>query len=102
MPDEPNLQLLTLAGITHRCAQETEFFFQRQDYDPRYCFELFRRAIVDHNQHAWELVYTQYRSLMERWVQRHPSFEASGEEAQYFANCAFEKMWASLTPDRFE
>lgn len=96
-----NLHTLTLAGIAHRCAQETELFFQRKSYDPRFCFELFRRAIMERNQRAWELVYAQYRSLVAGWVERHSAFPTSGEEAQYFINRAFEKMWVAVTPDRF-
>lgn len=99
---EANPQLLTLAGIAHRCAHETEHFFQRQSYDPQYCFELFRRAIMDRNQRAWELVYAQYRPLVAGWVERHSAFPATGEEVQYFVNRAFEKIWAALTPTKFK
>jgi hypothetical protein len=94
-------QLLTLAGIAQRCAQETERFFQRQSHDPRYCFELFRRAILQHDSLAWELIHTQYQPLVTRWVQRHPAFEVSGEELQYFVNRTFEKLWVALTPEKF-
>lgn len=94
-------RLLTLAGIAHRCVQETELFFRHQSYDPHYCFELFRRAIVDHNQRAWELIYAQYRPLVAGWVKHHSAFPTSGEEVQYFVNRAFEKMWVALTPDKF-
>ena len=101
MLDPTDLQRWTIANISDRCAQETAFFFQHSSYDPRYCYELFRRAIVEHNQHAWTAIYTQYRLLVTGWIQRHPAFEASGEEVDYFTNRAFEKMWASITPDRF-
>jgi hypothetical protein len=102
MSDETDPRLLTLSGIAHRCAEETDLFFRRESHDPRYCYELFRRAILHHNEHAWEVICTQYLSLVAGWVQRHPSVETSGEEVQYFANCAFQKMWASVTSDRFE
>ncbi|MFL7793500.1 MAG: RNA polymerase sigma factor, partial [Anaerolineae bacterium] len=101
MSDQIAIKLLTLADIAHHCDQETERFFQRRSHDPRYCFELFRRAIEKHNQHAWELVYTQYRPLVVGWVERHVAFSTSGEESQYFANRAFEKMWDALTPGKF-
>ena len=101
MSDRTDVRLLTLTGIAHRCAQETELFFQRQRYDPRYCFELFRRAIVHCNQRAWEIAYAQYRSLVAGWVERHSAFSTSGEEVQHFVNRAFEKMWVALTPDKF-
>ena len=102
MSHKASLQLLTLAGIAHRCAQETDHFFRRQSHDPRYCFELFRRAIVHRNERAWELVYEQYRPLVIGWVERHPAFPPSGEEVQYFVNRAFEKMWSGVSPDKFD
>jgi hypothetical protein len=101
MPDRTDVRLLTLTGIAHRCTQETERFFQRQSHDPQYCFELFRRAIVNRNQRAWELVYAQYRPLVAAWVERHSAFADSGEEIQYFVNRAFEKMWMALAPGKF-
>lgn len=101
MHHESDPQSLPLANIAHRCAQETERFFQRQSYDPRFCFELFRRAILERDSLAWELIHTQYQPLVTRWVQRHPAFEVSGEENQYFVNRTFEKIWAALTPEKF-
>jgi hypothetical protein len=101
MAHQADLKLLTITGIAHRCTQETELFFRRQRYDPRYCHELFRRAIVSRDQRAWDLIYAQYRPLVTAWVQRHSAFPASGEEVQYFVNRAFEKMWNALTPEKF-
>lgn len=94
--------MLTLAELVRRCAQETERFFQGQGYDPQYCFELFQRAILEHDQAAWEALHIQYQSLVAGWVRQHRGFETSGEEAQYFINRAFEKIWAALTPEKFE
>ena len=96
-----DIQSLTLAGVRHRCSQETERFFARQEHDPRFCFELFRRAILQRNDLAWECVYAQYRPLVARWLERHPALPMSGEEAQFFLNRAFEKMWQGLTPEKF-
>ena len=101
MSTQPDLRLLTLAGIAHRCSQETDRFFQRLANDSRFCFELFRRAIQERSQRAWDLVYRQYRLLVAGWVQRHPAFPGCGEESQFLVNRAFEKMWQALTPDRF-
>ena len=91
----------TLTDLAQQCAEETERFFRGQGYEPQHCFELFRRAILVRDPLAWEAVYTQYQPLVGRWVQQHSGFETSGEEVQYFANRAFEKIWAALTPDKF-
>ena len=34
-------------------------------------------------------------------MERHAAYAASGEEADYFINRAFEKMWLALSPERF-
>ena len=98
---QTDLQALTLAGIAHRCARETERFFQRQSYDPHYCFELWSRAIVERDQPAWEHIYNQYCPLVAGWVEDHQAFPNSGEEVQYFVNRAFERVWSALTPSKF-
>jgi hypothetical protein len=94
-------QMQTLTERASRCATETERFFQGKNYDPSDCFELFRQAILERNQQAWEAVYGQYQTLVGRWVQQHPGFELSGEETLYFVNRAFEKIWVALTPEKF-
>jgi hypothetical protein len=102
MPSPADHRLLTLSGLRHRCAIESDRFFSRQEHDPRYCFELFRRAINDHNQQAWQFVYEQYRPLVSGWVERNSLFRATEEETQYFVNRAFEKMWVAVTPAKFK
>jgi RNA polymerase sigma factor (sigma-70 family) len=93
---------LTLTGLRHRCALESEHFFKRREHDPRFCFELFRRAICHRNELAWEYIYLQYRPLVAGWVGRHPLFPAVEEQMEDFVLVAFEKMWKALTPEKFE
>ena len=92
---------LGISSLAHRCAQETDLFFRRESYDPAFCYELFRRAIVTGDQNAHECLYIQYQSLVAGWVERHSSYAGTGEEVQYFVNRAFEKLWRALTPAKF-
>jgi DNA-directed RNA polymerase specialized sigma24 family protein len=101
MAEPPDFSYLALAGVSRRCTQESDLFFKRQDNDPRFCFELFRRAICERHAGAWELVYRQYAPLVGRWVQRHSLFTALDEEVDYFVSGAFQKMWIVLTPEKF-
>lgn len=39
---------------------------------------------------------------MAGWVERHPSYPGANEEVQYFVNRAFEKLWHTLTPEKFQ
>jgi len=101
MAEQTDLQALSLCGIAHRCAKETELFFAHLQHDPRPCFELFRRALVDGSERAWGVVYLQYHAQVTRWVQRHSSFSTCGEDAPYLVNRAFERMWSAVSPAKF-
>lgn len=93
---------MSLSSLRFRCAEESDRFFRRQDYDPRYCFELFRRAIVEQEQRSWELVYRQYKPLVSNWVGRNSLTHTLSEEVEYFVNRAFEKFWSAVTPEKFD
>jgi DNA-directed RNA polymerase specialized sigma24 family protein len=92
---------LDLEEIARSCVQESARFFRGQVNDPRFCFELFRRAFVQRDQTAWEHLYRTYRPLVSKWINSHPAFEDSGEELDYFANRTFDKIWYSITPAKF-
>lgn len=101
MSHENELQHMALADLANWCAHHTELYFQHQGHDSRYCFELFRRAIRERDQPAWELICLQYQGLVAGWVRQHSGFEESGEEVQYFVNGAFGRISISLTPEKF-
>lgn len=102
MSRESNPKYLSLTDLAQSCTKETELFFQHRDHDTRYCFELFRRAIHENDQIAWEMIFTQYQSLVTGWVKQHRGFEASGEEAQFFVTGAFAKISSVLTIEKFD
>lgn len=95
-------KLVSLKDLAELCAQETERFFKRQEYDTSYCFELFHRAVRGDNQVAWQMIYTQYESLVAGWVTQHQGFEISGEEVEYFVTGAFGKISNILTSEKLD
>ncbi len=105
MHHEIKLQHMSVADLAQKCAQETDLYFTHHDYDSSYCFELFRRAILNNDERALEVVIVQYQPLVARWVDRwmakHPDFPLA-EEAQDFIAQAFERFWISFTPAKFD
>lgn len=101
MSHENELQHLPVEDLAQRCAQETDLYFNRKDFDTRYCFELFRRAIVVRDNDAWNAVYAQYASEVEKWVYRHPEFAFLNEEAQDFIVQAFGRFSKYFTAEKF-
>jgi len=106
MSDENELQHMAMADLAQKCAQETELFFDHQNYDSGYCFELFRRAIRNKDERALEVLIVQYQPLVARWVDRwmikHPDFSLFNEETQDFVAQAFERFWISFTSAKLD
>jgi hypothetical protein len=94
-------QNLELNELARQCGQETNNYYHQRESDPRFCFELFRRAIVEGNQLAWECVCTQYQPMVAGWVKQHRGFGASGEDIEYFVNGAFAKISRNLNAQKF-
>src|SRR5690242_3295935 len=92
---------LRLAALAHRCAVESERFFHGQSYDARFAYELFRRALIERDELAWEHIYMHYSPLVESWVRRSGAFVGSGESSEFFVGAAFTKFWRAVSAERF-
>ncbi len=99
--DEARLCEMDLASLMSRCATESERFYRGQAHDTSYSYELFRRALVERNEAAWEQLFYHYSSLVEGWVRRSGAFTSSGETSEYFVVGAFMKFWRAISPERF-
>src|SRR5512145_1481112 len=95
----PN-QMDTVILLTY-CTIESERFYQGLPHDTRFAHELFRRALVECNEQAWEYIYNHYGSLVESWVRRCGAFSSSGESSEFFVVSAFARFWGAITPERF-
>jgi hypothetical protein len=92
---------MDLAALARRCLAESERFYRGQPHDTRFSYELFRRALVEGSDVAWEHIYLHYSPLVESWVRRSGAFASSGESDEYFVAAAFTRFWRALS-DRFE
>lgn len=101
MNNQPPVQRLPLDELVQRCSEESRHFFKGQPCDDHYCYELFRRAIVERNGYAWDSIYQQYRNLVSGWVRRSSGFEAAGGDVEELVNFTFAKLWRALTPAKF-
>lgn len=99
--DGMTIMLMELTALQHQCRIESERFFRGQPHDTRFAYELFRRALVDRCETAWEYIFEQYHTLVESWVRRSGAFSSTGESSEYFVGSAFARFWQAITPDRF-
>lgn len=99
--DVADPRMLDIATLVRRCSVESERFYRGQTHDPSFSYELFRRALVERSEVAWEYIYTHYSPLVESWVRRSGAFTSSGETSEYFVVSAFTRFWRAVTPEKF-
>lgn len=94
---------LPLEQLAEACRRETERFLRNAGFDDAFCFELFRRAVVERGEHAWEKIVAQYRRMVLTWVKRHPDLPALGgdEDGDHWVDAVFVRFWSAVKPERF-
>jgi len=91
----------SLSTLVQQCDQETEHFFQNSTINTHHCLELFRRAIFQKDEIAWDAIYHQYEKQVSHWIRSHPSWGSTGETEDYFINLVFARFWKAMTPEKF-
>jgi DNA-directed RNA polymerase specialized sigma24 family protein len=92
---------MDLTSLARRALAESRRFYRHEEYDPRYAYELFRRALVERDDAAWALIFEQYTPLVEHWVRRTSAFTVSGETSDFFVSAAFTRFWRAIPAERF-
>ncbi|MBE3558112.1 MAG: sigma-70 family RNA polymerase sigma factor [Ktedonobacteraceae bacterium] len=103
-PSAPQPEQLAVSDLARCCAEETGKFLRQNISNDRYCLELFRRAIVHHNEDAWACIYQQYAPLVLTWVTQHQSVTLLlGQDGiAPLVNATFAKFSQALTPAKMK
>jgi len=86
---------LSVSELAERCQKENANFQANKPGPMGFCFELFRRAVVEKSQEAWKAVYTLYRSRMLQWLSE------SSCNAEDVVHGALEKFLNAVDPETF-
>ena len=98
------LSSLNILGLATSCQEQSNRYFAQQTFNPRYCYELFRRAILQRDDEAWAAVYRQYTPLVKSWIIKNSLWATvqSRTELDEAINRIFAKMWRCITAEKFE
>jgi hypothetical protein len=86
-----------LSELADRCKSEMNNYSRREAHDDQYCLEIFRRAMLQGDSSAWELLHQHFKSTLVRWLRSHPNRQAASwldSEENYIVQ-AFERFWSS-------
>src|SRR6266852_3803964 len=95
------LRDVSLAELGRRCREETLRFLRGEARDDAFCFEIFARAVVRREDHAWETIVAQYRGIVLAYVGQHSAAAMIREPDDYWVNRAFQRFWGAVGPERF-
>jgi len=95
---------MPLDQLAEACRRETERFLRDALFNDAFCFELFRRAVVERGDQAWEKIVAQYRRMVLAWVKRHQNLRSLGdtEDGDHWVDAIFTRFWSAVKPERFE
>jgi DNA-directed RNA polymerase specialized sigma24 family protein len=90
--------------LAQYCRRETGNYMTDHLLNDIYRLELFRRAIFDQDQAAWQAIYVEYQALVSFWIKQHSHFDSVREEARFLVNEVFARFWytVSLHKDKFQ
>lgn len=88
-------QSLALEALGDACCRETEAFRARGASDPTYCLELFRRAMEDRLQDAWQHLMACFGGSVRAWLYRHPrrASALAYQDETFYLTGTFAKLW---------
>jgi len=88
-------QELTISEVARQCSDETTRYVRGEPHNDHFCFELFRRAVVERDEAAWEAVVAQYREALRRWL------GDQQENADDGVSAVFERFWRAVNSQKF-
>jgi DNA-directed RNA polymerase specialized sigma24 family protein len=89
------MEPLAVADLARRCGEETARYRRGEPHSDRYCFELFRRAVVERDDAAWAAVVAQYREPLRYWL------GGPQEDSDEGVSAAFERFWRAVSAQKF-
>ena len=86
---------MSLSELTSRCMSEIQKYNQREPHNDQCCLEIFRRALLQQDSHAWSALMEHFHGIVLSWVRRHPQREAVRDidSEENFVALTFERFW---------
>ena len=93
---------MRLPALADRCMSEINNFRRGEASSDQYCLEIFRRAMLEHDGEAWDLLVGRFKEFLLAAFRRHPRCEAAtrlDSPENYVAN-AFARFWVAAAHNR--
>ena len=95
---------MSLSGLADSCMAEINNCRRSELYNEQYCLEIFHRALVQHDQDAWELLQERFKPMVRAWMHKHPHQDIAchHQPVEYYAAHTFKRVWQSSIRNTLE
>ena len=90
LPDQ-----MSLTALANRCMSEIDNYRRKEPYTDQYCLAIFHRALLQHDNDAWNLLVERFGPMVRGWVRSHPRRDMAcrhDSEENYVAK-TFDRFW---------
>jgi DNA-directed RNA polymerase specialized sigma24 family protein len=89
----------SITELATGCRREGTRFRRGEPCSTDFALELFRRAICERDELAWEALVVEYRQLVRTWVRQPPAIDDLSEDD--LVNGTFARFWSAVKPERW-
>jgi DNA-directed RNA polymerase specialized sigma24 family protein len=95
---------MSLEALARRSSFEISKFRRKEPSDDQYCLEIFRRAMVQNDERAWDIVYALFQESVRQWFRGDASRTAAlrHEDEQSYIDDTFKRFWQSMHAQKLE
>jgi hypothetical protein len=95
---------MSLEALASRSLLEIRRFRRKELSDDRYSLELLRRALVEQDDLAWSIVYTQWLESVRHWFRGNANRAAAlrYDDEQTYIDDTFKRFWQSVKTQQLE
>lgn len=89
---------MSLIELHNRCKWEMEKFSRREPCTEEYCLEIFHRALMLRDEHAWEVLVQRFSPTIIGWLRRHPYREEAARahiQEKDYADLTIARLWVA-------
>ena len=86
----------TIEELAIGCHEETARFYATNQSNSPSCYELFRRALDDHDEKALTVIVRTYERQVLSWITKHPVFWLTSCTREDYASIAFSRFYFAL------
>jgi hypothetical protein len=101
---DESIRQMNLTLLADRCTDEMKLHRRKETYDDRFCLEIFRRAIMQRLDQAWEVLQQRFGETVRIWLHSHASNDVAlmrDSEENYVAQ-TFSRFWYAVRDQHLE